>query len=163
MNCWRYDEASSHNYIHLANSSSSADLLCAVLTSWFPAPAAGLDGLVCWNMSLVGITLELLHTPALLLGNLLTVEFVSEGTLLLRYFHTLLHISTMFHRVLSTLRLGCSITWCSICRLKIKLGFLFISFFIPIFLPLASGISSGKWSYTVFHIHICSCKLFDTS
>ena len=108
--------------VHHSNSSSSADLLCAVLTSWFPAPAAGLDGLICWNMSLVGITLELLHTPALLLGNLLTVELVSEGTLLLRYFHTLLHISTMLHRVLSTLWLGCSITWCSICRLKIKYG-----------------------------------------
>jgi len=87
-------------------------------------------------MSLVGITLELLHTPALLLGNLLTVELVSEGTLLLRYFHTLLHISTMFHRVLSTLRLGCSITWCSICRLWF-LAFLLVSgltlFFISTF------------------------------
>ena len=80
-------------------------------------PATCLDGLVLRNIDLVGLTLQLLDGPAVLLGHLLAVELVGQGALLLGDLHTLLDILAMLDWDLSALRLGGSIARGSVRRL----------------------------------------------
>ena len=81
------------------------------------SPAACLDCLVLRNIDLVGLTLQLLDGPAVLLGHLLAVELVGQATLLLGDLLALLHILAMLDRDLSALRLGGTIAGGSIHRL----------------------------------------------